>query len=94
MGRGDLSNAVWELIGPPLPPRRGRWARPASDNRLFLNGMLHVLRVGCPGATCTSATANGTRSMSAIPCRAEQGVWDVLFSPSKVSSISPPPAYG
>ncbi|WP_407646381.1 transposase [Gluconobacter vitians] len=25
------------------------WARPAADNRLFLNGMLHVLRTGCPG---------------------------------------------
>jgi len=48
MGRGDLSDAEWELIGPLLPPERGRWARPAGDNRRFLNGMLHVLRVGCP----------------------------------------------
>ena len=47
MGRGDLSDAEWELIGPLLPPERGRWARPAGDNRRFLNGMLHVLRVGC-----------------------------------------------
>jgi len=48
MGRGDLSDAEWELIGRLLPPERGRWARPAGDNRRFLNGMLHVLRVGCP----------------------------------------------
>lgn len=48
MGRGDLSDAEWELIGPLLPPERGRWARPTGDNRRFLNGMLHVLRVGCP----------------------------------------------
>ena len=48
MGRGDLSDAEWELIGPLLPPERGRWARPTGDNQLFLNGMLHVLRVGCP----------------------------------------------
>lgn len=44
MGRGDLSGAEWDLIGPLLPPERGRWARPAGDNRRFLNGMLHVLR--------------------------------------------------
>ena len=49
MGRGDLSDAEWEVIGPLLPPERGRWARPAGDNRRFLNGMLRVLRVGCPG---------------------------------------------
>ncbi|WP_254302397.1 transposase [Sphingobium chlorophenolicum] len=48
MGRGDLSDAEWELIGPLLPSERGRWARPAGDNRRFLNGMLHVLRIGCP----------------------------------------------
>ncbi len=45
MGRGDLSDAEWELIGLLLPSERGRWARPASDNRRFLNGMLHVLQL-------------------------------------------------
>src|SRR3546814_16525662 len=48
MDRGDLSDAEWALIGPLLPSERGRWARPAGDNRRFLNGMLHVLQVGCP----------------------------------------------
>ena len=48
MGREDISDAQWELIGPLLPSGRGRWARPAGDNRRFLNGMLHVLRVRCP----------------------------------------------
>ncbi|UWU12312.1 transposase [Sinorhizobium medicae] len=31
-----------------LPTERGRKSRPAHDNRQYLNGMLHVLRVGCP----------------------------------------------
>jgi transposase len=48
MDRGDLSDAKWAPIGTLPPPERGRWARPAGDNRRFLNGMLHVLRVGCP----------------------------------------------
>ena len=48
MGCGDLSDAEWELIGPLLPSERGLWARPAGENLRFLNGMLHVLRVGCP----------------------------------------------
>ena len=48
MGRGDLSDAEWERIGPLLPPETGRWARSTGDNRRFLNGMLYVLRVGCP----------------------------------------------
>ncbi|WP_215746824.1 transposase, partial [Gluconobacter sp. P1C6_b] len=48
MARGDLTDHEWAVIGPLLPSERGRWARPAGDNRLFLNGMLHVLRTGCP----------------------------------------------
>lgn len=47
MDRGDLLDPEWELIGPLLTSERGRWARPAGDNRCFLNGMLHDLRVCC-----------------------------------------------
>ncbi|VWX54966.1 transposase [Novosphingobium sp. 9U] len=45
--RGDLSDEEWAVVGLLLPSERGRKARPANDNRRFLNGMLHVLRVGC-----------------------------------------------
>ncbi|WP_247646232.1 hypothetical protein [Labrenzia sp. VG12] len=31
-----------------LPSERVRKSRPALDNRRYLNGMLHELRVGCP----------------------------------------------
>lgn len=48
MGCADLSDAEWRLIGPLLPHECGRWAWPAGNNRLFLNGVLYVLRVGCP----------------------------------------------
>ncbi|WP_196757775.1 transposase [Gluconobacter potus] len=49
--RGDVRDEEWATIGGLLPPERGRWLRPAQDNRLFLNGMLYVLRVGCRGDT-------------------------------------------
>lgn len=76
MDRGDLTNAEWELVGPLLPPERGRWARPAQDNRRFLNGMIHVLRVGCPwrymherlGLPRRRPGASGTRSTPASDC--------------------------
>lgn len=48
MVRGDLTDAEWELIEALLPSERGRESRPAQDSRRYLNGMLHVLRVGCP----------------------------------------------
>ncbi|WP_236772943.1 transposase [Agrobacterium tumefaciens] len=38
----------WRIIEGLLPTERGRKSRPAHDNRQYLNGMLHVLRGGCP----------------------------------------------
>ncbi|GAN90246.1 transposase [Gluconobacter frateurii M-2] len=63
------------MIGPFLPPERGCWPRPAGDNRRFLNGMLHVLRVGC-----SWRDMHGRNSVYVWFCRwAEQGVWDALL---------------
>ncbi|MEU0952507.1 IS5 family transposase [Streptomyces niveus] len=45
MGRGDLSNAEWERLGPLLPrggTRGGRW----SDHRRVINGVLYRIRTG------------------------------------------------
>jgi len=48
VARGDLTDEEWRIIEPLLPTERGRKSRPSHDNRRFFNGMLHVLRVGCP----------------------------------------------
>ena len=44
--RIGLSDEAWELIGPLLPPERGRGCRPASDNRPFFEGMMWMARTG------------------------------------------------
>jgi transposase len=46
--RFELSDEQWTVIGPLLPPERGRKARPARDNRRMVNAMLWVLRTGAP----------------------------------------------
>jgi len=80
MARGDLTDAEWELIGPLLPSERGRWARPAQDNRRFLNGMLHVLRVGCPWRDMHERYGKWNSVYVRFRRWAEQGVWDALLT--------------
>ncbi len=79
MARGDLSDEEWEVIGPLLPSERGRWARPAGDNRRFLNGMLHVLRVGCPWRDMHERYGRWNSVYVRFRRWAEQGVWDALL---------------
>ena len=79
MGRGDLSDEERALVGPLLPSERGRWARPSGDNRRFLNGMLHVLRVGCPWRDMQERYGKWNSVYVRFRRWAEQGVWDALL---------------
>ena len=79
MARGDLSKAEWAIISPLLPPERGRWARPAQDNRRFLNGMLYVMRVGCPWRDMHERYGKWNSVYVRFRRWAEQGVWDALL---------------
>ena len=79
MARGDLSDAEWRLIGELLPAERGRKSRPAQDNRRYLNGMLHVLRVGCPWRDMHERYGKWNSVYVRFRRWAEQGVWDALL---------------
>ena len=58
---------------------RGRWSRPAQDNRRFLNGMLHVLRVGCPWRDMHERYGKWNSVYVRFRRWAEQGVWDAML---------------
>ena len=79
MARGDLRDEEWAIIEPLLPSERGRWARPAQDNRRFLNGMLHVLRVGCPWRDMHERYGKWNSVYVRFRRWAEQGVWDAML---------------
>jgi len=79
LARGDLSEEGWHIIEPFLPRERGRKSRPAYDNRRFLNGMLHVLRVGCPWRDMHERYGKWNSIYVRFRRWAEQGVWDALL---------------
>ena len=79
MARGDLTDHEWAMIGPLLPPERGRWARPAEDNRRFLNGMLYILCTGCLWPDMHERYGKWNSVYVWFRRWAEQGVWDALL---------------
>lgn len=83
MGRGDVSDEEWSIIGVLLPAERGRKARPSHDNRRFLNGMLHVLRVGCPWRDMHERYGKWNSVYLRFRRWAEQGVWDAMVLPDR-----------
>lgn len=79
MARGDLTDAEWQMISGLLPAERGRKSRPSLDNRRYLNGMLHVLRVGCPWRDMHERYGRWNSVYVRFRRWAEQGVWDALL---------------
>ena len=80
MARGDLTDEEWGIIEVLLPSERGRKSRPAHDNRRFLNGMLHVLRVGCPWRDMHERYGKWNSVYVRFRRWAEQGVWDAILA--------------
>ena len=77
--RGDLTDEEWGIIGEFLPAERGRGCRPSHDNRRFINGMLYVLRVGCPWRDMHEGYGKWNSVYVRFRRWAEQGVWDGLL---------------
>src|ERR1700744_506982 len=81
MAHGDLTDEQWKIIGALLPPERGRKSRPARDNRMFLNGMLQVLRAGCPWRNMHKRYGKWNSVYVRFRRWAEQGIWDDMLAP-------------
>ena len=79
MARGDLTDMEWRIIEGLLPTERGRKSRPSHDNRQYLNGMLHVLRVGCTWRDMRERYGKWNSVYVRFRRWAEQGVWDALL---------------
>ncbi|WP_236735607.1 IS5 family transposase [Agrobacterium tumefaciens] len=79
MARGDLTDMEWRIIEGLLPTERGRKSRPSHDNRRYLNGRLHVLRVGCPWRDMHERYGKWNSVYVRFRRWAEQGVWDALL---------------
>lgn len=79
MARRDITDSEWAVIGVLLPAERGRISRPAHDNRRYLNGMLFVLRTGCPWRDMHERYGKWNSVYVRFRRWAEQGVWDAIL---------------
>lgn len=75
----DVSDAAWAIIAPLLPSERGRWARPAQDNRRYFNGMMWIMRTGAPWRYLPPDYGNWNSVYVRFRRWAEMGVWDAIL---------------
>ncbi len=79
ISRYELSDAQWERIKDVLPGRIESVGRTASDNRLFVNGVLWVLRSGAHWHDLPERYGKYKSLHKRFSRWAASGVWERIF---------------
>src|ERR1700740_988145 len=77
--RYELSEAQWVRIAPMLPGKATDPGRTAADNRLFVDGVLWVLRSGARWHDLPARYGKWKSVHKRFTRWARAGVWDRLF---------------
>jgi transposase len=78
--RYELSEAQWVRIAPLLPGKSGDPGRTAEDNRLFVNGVLWVLRSGAHWPDLPERYGKWKSVHTRFTRWAKAGVWERVFA--------------
>ena len=77
--RYELSPAQWERIAPLLPGKVSDPGRTGTDNRLFVNGVLWVLRSGAHWHDLPERYGKWKTAHKRFSRWAKAGVWERVF---------------
>jgi putative transposase len=78
--RYELSEAQWRRIEPMLPGKASDPGRTAGDNRLFINGVLWVLRSGARWSDLPERYGKYKTVHKRFTRWARAGVWEGIFT--------------
>lgn len=78
--RYELTQAQWERVAPMLPGKATDPGRTAADNRLFVNGVLWVLRSGAFWQHMPERYGKWKSVHARFTRWANKGVWERVFA--------------
>jgi transposase len=78
--RYELTDAQWARIGTLLPGKEGDRGRTAKDNRLFVDGVLWVLRSGARWSDLPERYGKWKSVHKRFTRWAKTGVWERIFT--------------
>ena len=89
VSRYEVSAEQWRKIEPLLPGKPSDRGRTASDNRLFVNGCLWVIRSGAMWYHLPERYGAWKRSYNRFRRWAHAGIWEQVFAVMLADSKNP-----
>ena len=89
MDRMVLRDDQWERIAPLVPGKVGDPGRSGADNRLFVEAVLWIVRVGAPWRDLPQDFGNWNSVFQRFRRWVRSGVFDQLFEALSSSSMAP-----
>ncbi len=77
--RHDISDKLWASLEPHLPGGAGKVGRPSTDNRLFVNAVLWILRTGAPWRDLPPDLGDWKNTQRRFCRWRDRGVWERLL---------------
>ncbi len=85
--RYAVTDRQWAVIAPLLPGKATDCGVTASDNRLFFNAIVWILRTGAPWADLPERFGNNNSVCRRFRRLAQKGVWETVFEALKAPDL-------
>jgi len=79
LNRRELTDAQWLCIKPLIPGKEGDKGRHGEDNRLFVDGVLWLVRAGAPWRDLPGEFGHWNSVFQRFRRWAKKGVWKRIF---------------
>ena len=86
--RYSVTDRQWTVIAPLLPGKATDCGVTASDNRLFFNAVIWILRTGAPWADLPGRFGKPNSACRRFRRLAQQGVWEAVFEALKEPDLA------
>ena len=80
MRRHEITDRQWEAASPLLSGKATDSGVTATDNRLFFNAVVWIMRTGCPWADLPDRFGKANTVSKRFRRLAQKGVWQRLFA--------------
>lgn len=86
--RYEVTDAQWNAIAPLLPGKATDCGVTASNNRLFFNAIVWILRTGAPWADLPERFGKFNSVCRRFRRLAQKGVWEKVFEALKAPDLA------